>query len=94
MGDVMKESTNIAYTFAKTHLALVSPGNRFFETTSIHMHIPEGATRKDGPSAGCTMVTSLFSLAMDEPVIPNLAMTGEITLTGKVLTIGIKFQLE
>ena len=88
MGDVMKESTNIAYTFAKTHIAAIAPGNRFFENTALHMHIPEGATPKDGPSAGCTMITSLFSLALQTSVLPNLAMTGEVTLTGKVLAIG------
>lgn len=88
MGDVMRESTNIAYTFAKTHIGGMAPGNRFFETTALHMHIPEGATPKDGPSAGCTMITSLFSLALQTPVLPNLAMTGEVTLTGKVLAIG------
>eukprot|EP01113_Clastostelium_recurvatum_P025516 TRINITY_DN3069_c0_g1_i2.p1 TRINITY_DN3069_c0_g1~~TRINITY_DN3069_c0_g1_i2.p1 ORF type:complete len:927 (+),score=287.73 TRINITY_DN3069_c0_g1_i2:48-2828(+) len=88
MGDVMRESTNIAYTFAKTHISFLAPGNRFFESNSIHMHIPEGATPKDGPSAGCTMITSLLSLAMDERVVDNLAMTGEVTLTGKVLAIG------
>lgn len=88
MGDVMKESTNIAYTYAKNFLDIVSHGNKFFEQSSLHMHIPEGATPKDGPSAGCTMITSLISLALNKKVIPNLAMTGEATLTGKILPIG------
>jgi len=52
------------------------------------MHVPEGATPKDGPSAGCTMTTSLLSLALNQPVLPNVAMTGELTLTGKILKIG------
>lgn len=60
----------------------------FFETHNVHVHIPEGATKKDGPSAGVTMITSLLSLAFDKAVIPNLAMTGEVTLTGKVLPVG------
>lgn len=74
--------------YAKNHLEQVSPGNRFFEGASLHMHIPEGATPKDGPSAGVTMVTSLMSLALETEVLNNLAMTGELTLTGKVLRIG------
>ncbi len=88
MGEVMKESTNIAYTVAKIFIDKVSPGNRFFESSSLHMHIPEGATPKDGPSAGVTMVTSLISLAIGKPVRKDVAMTGEITLTGKVLRVG------
>lgn len=88
LGDVMKESTSIAYTFCKSFIEEVAAGNRFFESSSLHMHIPEGATPKDGPSAGCTMVTALMSLALDKPVKQNLAMTGELTLTGKVLPIG------
>jgi len=88
LGEVMKESTAIAFTYAKNHLEQVSPGNRFFEGASLHMHIPEGATPKDGPSAGITMVTSLLSLALNQPILQNLAMTGEVTLTGKVLPIG------
>eukprot|EP01027_Heterolobosea_sp_BB2_P018802 GEZU01026428.1.p1 GENE.GEZU01026428.1~~GEZU01026428.1.p1 ORF type:complete len:924 (-),score=298.93 GEZU01026428.1:468-3239(-) len=88
LGDVMKESTEIAYTFAKKFLSEKDPQNQFFATNSIHMHIPEGATPKDGPSAGITMVTSLISLATNKPVRHNLSMTGEITLTGKVLDIG------
>eukprot|EP01114_Cavostelium_apophysatum_P014151 TRINITY_DN3593_c0_g1_i3.p1 TRINITY_DN3593_c0_g1~~TRINITY_DN3593_c0_g1_i3.p1 ORF type:complete len:869 (+),score=263.09 TRINITY_DN3593_c0_g1_i3:688-3294(+) len=88
LGDVMKESTEIAYTYAKSFLASIDSGNKFFETASIHLHVPEGATPKDGPSAGITMVTSLMSLATGKKVKANLAMTGELTLTGKVLPIG------
>ncbi|KAL9650115.1 hypothetical protein ABK040_011286 [Willaertia magna] len=88
MGDVMKESSSIAYTYAKNHLYSIDPKNDYFRKTNIHMHVPEGATPKDGPSAGVTMVTSLLSLALNKPVKHNLAMTGELTLTGKVLTIG------
>ncbi|TPX49053.1 hypothetical protein SeMB42_g02762 [Synchytrium endobioticum] len=88
MGDVMKESALIAYTHARGLLARRVPENRFFEHARIHMHVPEGATPKDGPSAGVTMASALLSLALDAPVIPNVAMTGELTLTGKVLKIG------
>ena len=91
MGGVMKESTDIAHTFARNFLALIMPGNKFFDSASIHMHIPEGATPKDGPSAGVTMVTSLLSLALGKPVAKDIAMTGEVTLTGKVLAIGASF---
>ena len=89
LGEVMKESTQIAYTVARARLAEHSGGkNNFFDLTDIHMHVPEGATPKDGPSAGITMVTSMLSLAMDKPVKSDLAMTGEISLTGKVLGVG------
>jgi len=88
MGDVMKESSSIAYTYSKYFIDEVDPGNRYFEHADLHMHIPEGATPKDGPSAGCTMVTSLMSLALNKSVRENFAMTGELTLTGKVLPIG------
>ncbi|KAI9360479.1 Lon protease C-terminal proteolytic domain-containing protein [Zopfochytrium polystomum] len=88
MGDVMKESATIAYTYAKSLLVRTYPSNTFFSHASIHMHVPEGATPKDGPSAGTTMATSLLSLALNRPAIPNVAMTGELTLTGKVLKIG------
>jgi len=88
MGDVMKESTQIAYTVAKTQVLRIEPKNRFFQTERLHMHVPEGATPKDGPSAGITMVCSLVSLALNKPVRDNIAMTGELTITGKVLPIG------
>ncbi|KAA8650678.1 endopeptidase La [Aspergillus tanneri] len=86
--NVMKESTQIAYSFAKSVMAKQFPENKFFEKAKIHMHCPEGAVPKDGPSAGITMATSLLSLAMDYPLDPTIAMTGELTVTGKVLRIG------
>ncbi|CAJ0746534.1 11167_t:CDS:10 [Entrophospora sp. SA101] len=88
MGDVMKESTTIAYTYSKSLMVRQFPENKFFEKAAIHLHIPEGATQKDGPSAGITMTTSLLSLALSKPLDPTIAMTGELTLTGKVLKIG------
>ncbi|KAJ3171832.1 ATP-dependent Lon protease pim1 [Geranomyces variabilis] len=88
MGDVMKESATIAYTYAKSLMARRFPENKFFEKAQVHLHVPEGATPKDGPSAGGTMVSSLLSLALNRPLIQNVAMTGEITLTGKILKIG------
>ncbi|KAJ3382041.1 ATP-dependent Lon protease pim1 [Entophlyctis sp. JEL0112] len=88
MGDVMKESSTIAYTYSKAFMAKYHPENKFFDKASVHLHVPEGATPKDGPSAGITMTTSLLSLALNTPVISDVAMTGELTLTGKVLKIG------
>jgi len=88
MGDVMKESTQIAYTVARARLAEIEPDNTYFDVTDIHMHVPEGATPKDGPSAGITMVTSMLSLALDKAIKSELAMTGEVSLTGKVLAVG------
>ncbi|PLN75964.1 ATP-dependent protease La [Aspergillus taichungensis] len=85
---VMKESTQIAYSFAKSVMAKQFPENRFFEKAKLHMHCPEGAVPKDGPSAGITMATSLLSLALNHPLDPTIAMTGELTVTGKVLRIG------
>ncbi|KAM7188226.1 mitochondrial Lon protease [Rhypophila sp. PSN 637] len=85
---VMKESSSIAYSFAKSWMAKEFPENHFLEKAKIHVHVPEGAVQKDGPSAGITMATSLLSLALDTPVDPTTAMTGELTLTGKVLRIG------
>ena len=88
LGDVMKESSQIAYTVARAQLADMKPENSFFDETDIHMHVPEGATPKDGPSAGVTMITSMLSLALDRPVRHDVAMTGEVSLTGKVLPVG------
>ncbi|RWR94285.1 lon protease, mitochondrial-like protein isoform X2 [Cinnamomum micranthum f. kanehirae] len=88
LGDVMKESAQIAHTVARAILLEKEPDNPFFANTKLHLHVPAGATPKDGPSAGCTMITSLLSLAMKQPVRKDLAMTGEVTLTGRILPIG------
>lgn len=87
-GDVMKESAEIAWSYLHSSIHSYAPGYTFFEKSQVHIHIPEGATPKDGPSAGITMVTSLLSLLLDTPVLDNLGMTGELTLTGRVLPIG------
>ncbi|KAG2695778.1 hypothetical protein I3760_07G028700 [Carya illinoinensis] len=88
LGDVMKESAQIALTVARAILLEKEPENPFFANSKLHLHVPSGATPKDGPSAGCTMITSFMSLAMKKPVKKDLAMTGEVTLTGKILPIG------
>ena len=88
LGDVMVESLSIAHSFARRFLHDLQPDNPVLYRDDLHLHVPEGATPKDGPSAGITMVTALLSLAMDVPVIPDLAMTGELSLTGKVMAIG------
>lgn len=88
LGDVMQESASIALTYARAHLSRIDPDNTFFSESALHLHVPAGATPKDGPSAGCTMVTAMLSLALGHPVQPTIAMTGEVTLTGRVLPIG------
>lgn len=88
LGDVMKESSEIAFSYARKYLQQIDSGNQFFKECLLHMHVPEGATPKDGPSAGCTMVSSLLSLALNQPIRQNVAMTGEVTLTGQVLPVG------
>ncbi|KAJ2830270.1 ATP-dependent Lon protease pim1 [Coemansia erecta] len=88
LGDVMKESSTLAYTFVRALMNRRDPTNRFFSRNVIHLHVPEGATPKDGPSAGVTMATALLSLALNKPLRPDVAMTGELTLTGRVLKIG------
>ncbi|MCH9634787.1 MAG: Lon protease 2 [Chlamydiae bacterium] len=87
-GDVMKESSQIAWTYLHSSLKKYAKRETFFEKSEVHVHIPEGATPKDGPSAGITMVTALLSLLTKQPILNNLGMTGELTLTGKVLPIG------
>ncbi|KAM9461871.1 lon protease homolog, mitochondrial [Clarias gariepinus] len=88
LGDVMKESAKIANTFARSLLMKLQPENDFLVGSHLHLHVPEGATPKDGPSAGCTIVTALLSLATNTPVRQNVAMTGEVSLTGKILPVG------
>ena len=88
LGSVMKESVNIAYTHARKFVTLQDPENLFFKTHQLHLHVPEGAIEKDGPSAGVAMTTSLISLALNQPLRHRLAMTGELSLTGKVLPVG------
>ena len=87
-GDVMKESSQIAWSYLSGCKEQYAPNVPFFEKSQVHLHIPEGATPKDGPSAGITMATALLSLLKNQPVIEDLGMTGELTLTGKVLPIG------
>ena len=88
LGDVMKESAMLALEYLKAHTCLLDNSEDIFENWNIHVHVPEGAIPKDGPSAGITMVTSLASALTQRKVKPNLAMTGEITLRGKVLPVG------
>lgn len=88
VGQVMSESSDIAVTYAMSHLGEVQPENSFLEEAAVHMNMPEGATPKDGPSAGVAMTSALLSLAIGVPVKQDLAMTGELTLSGKVLRVG------
>ena len=88
LGDVMVESTEIAYTFIRSLGSNDEKIKNFFAQNFVHLHVPAGATPKDGPSAGITMACALQSLVAQEAVIPNLAMTGELTLTGLVMPIG------
>ncbi|SHM02941.1 endopeptidase La [Vreelandella subglaciescola] len=88
LGDVMKESANIAYSYTLGHLKEHGAQQDFFDSAFIHLHVPEGATPKDGPSAGVSMTTALLSLARHQSINRPLAMTGELTLTGQVLPVG------
>ncbi len=88
LGDVMKESAMLALEYIHAHASLFGINEELFENWNVHIHVPEGAIPKDGPSAGVTMVTSLVSAFTQRKVRKNLAMTGEITLRGKVLPVG------
>ncbi|MFW5687606.1 MAG: endopeptidase La [Bacteroidota bacterium] len=88
LGNVMKESVEIAYSYVRSLGARDKKLQEFFEKNFVHLHVPAGATPKDGPSAGITMALALYTLAKNKPAKKALAMTGELTLTGKVLPIG------
>ena len=88
LGDVMKESAEIAYSYISANLQKFGGDPRFFDEAFVHLHVPEGATPKDGPSAGVTMASALLSLARNQAPKKGIAMTGELTLTGYVLPIG------
>jgi ATP-dependent Lon protease len=88
LGDVMRESAEIAYSYVSSHLKEFRGDPKFFDGAFVHLHVPEGATPKDGPSAGITMAAALLSLARNQKIARPLAMTGELTLTGQVLPVG------
>jgi ATP-dependent Lon protease len=84
----MRESAEIAYSFILSHADDFGAETDFFKEAFIHLHVPAGATPKDGPSAGITMASALLSLALDRKPVRNIAMTGELTLTGQVFPVG------
>jgi ATP-dependent Lon protease len=88
VGTVMQESAHAALTFVRSHAKDLGIDPEFFQNEDIHLHVPAGATPKDGPSAGVTMTTALVSLLTDRPIRPDLGMTGEITLRGQILPVG------
>jgi ATP-dependent Lon protease len=88
LGDVMKESAEIAYSYISSHCKDYGAKADYFEKAFVHVHVPAGATPKDGPSAGVTMATALLSLARGNRIARPVAMTGELTLTGQVLPVG------
>merc|ERR1712032_1296693 len=88
LGSVMSESSSVSLTYARLFARELDPANSFLDEARIHLNVPEGSVPKDGPSAGVTMATALISLASNRSLLPNVAMTGELTLTGKVLKVG------
>ena len=88
LGEVMKESAQAALSWVRSHARQLGIEDSFFERVDLHLHVPEGAIPKDGPSAGVTLVTSIVSLLTGRPVRPRVAMTGEMTLSGRVLPVG------
>ncbi len=88
LGKVMEESSSLAHSYARSFMTKFYPSNDFFDTSSVHLHVPEGAIPKDGPSAGITMTSALLSLALNKSIPGDLAMTGELSLTGRVMKIG------
>ena len=88
LGEVMQESAQIAMSYLRSRMEDLSIPKKYFDQHDIHLHVPAGATPKDGPSAGITMTTALASLITKRQAKPNIAMTGELTLSGQVLPVG------
>jgi ATP-dependent Lon protease len=88
LGEVMKESAQTALSWVRAHARQLGIEESFFERVDLHLHVPEGAIPKDGPSAGATLVTAIVSLLTARPVRPRVAMTGEMTLSGRILPVG------
>jgi ATP-dependent Lon protease len=88
LGDVMQESARAALSYVRSRVDDLGLKADFFENSDIHLHVPAGAQPKDGPSAGVTMVTALVSMASRKPILPDVGMTGEVTLRGQVMPVG------
>ena len=88
LGKVMQESARAAFTYVRSHAKALGVNDKVVTKTDVHIHVPEGAVPKDGPSAGITMAVSIVSAFTKKPVRKNVAMTGEVTLRGRVLEIG------